>query len=140
MNNKRRMLGFFLTALLKTNLKCSSAITNTVKALGDVQLTYALANFIFWSVIFACLAFFTNRKLGCLGLTIGVGGLMFSAVVSLIGLLPWVEPTPFSLVPFPTLAELPSMPQPVLTCLAAAVGCFMIGYFIERKLHQRKMP
>ncbi|MHC1628298.1 MAG: hypothetical protein ACXQTI_05675 [Candidatus Nezhaarchaeales archaeon] len=108
--------------------------------MADVQLTYALANFIFWSVIFACLAFFINRRLGCLGLTIGVGGLMFSAVVSLIGLLPWIEPTPFSTVPFPTLADLPSIPQPVLTCLAAAVGCFIAAYFIERKLHQRKMP
>ncbi|RLF07871.1 MAG: hypothetical protein DRJ60_01720 [Thermoprotei archaeon] len=125
---------------MKTNLKCSSVITNTVKALADVQLAYALANFIFWSVIFACLAFFINRRLGCLGLTIGVGGLMFSAVVSLIGLLPWIEPTPFSTVPFPTLADLPSIPQPVLTCLAAAVGCFIAAYFIERKLHQRKMP
>ena len=129
-----------LTALLKTNLKCVDYNDIMVKVLNGLQVTYALANFVFWSIIFAFTAYFINRKLGCLGVTVGIGGLMFSAVVSFIGFLPWVEPTPFSSIPFPTLADLPSIPQPVLTCLAAAIGCFIAAYFIERKLHQRKSP
>ena len=107
--------------------------------MADPQLTCAVANFIFWSAIFGVLAFFINRKLGCLGLTIGVGGLMFSAVTTLIGLLPWFEPTPFSTIPFPTLIELPQLPQPALTCLASAAACFIAAYFIERRLSQRGM-
>lgn len=104
-----------------------------------IQLANAITNFVFWSFVFACLAFFVNRKLGCLGLTIGIGGLMFSAITTLIGLLPEIEPTPFSIVPFPALIDVSSVPQPVLICLITAIACFTTAYLIERRLSQKRL-
>ncbi|MDI9619611.1 MAG: hypothetical protein QFX33_02130 [Candidatus Nezhaarchaeota archaeon] len=106
--------------------------------LAGVGLEHVLANFVFWSIIFAVIALLVKRRWGCLGLTISLGGVMFSAIVTLIGLLPWVEPTPFSSVPFPALIELPSIPTPATTCLIAAASCFTAAYFVERKINHRK--
>lgn len=105
--------------------------------MAEVSAVNAIANFVFWSIVFGVLALIVNKKLGCLGITLGIGGLMFSAIVSFIGLLPWAEPTPFSFIPFPTIFDVSLLPQPAATCLIAAAGCFVAGYIIERRLHNR---
>jgi hypothetical protein len=49
-----------------------------------------------------------------------------------------MEPTFFSLVPFPNLSSIspPSLSQPALVCMAAAICGFGAGYVIERIAHQ----
>jgi len=105
--------------------------------MSKVQVVDVVANFVFWSMVCVVVAYLVNKRLGCLGITLGVGGVMFSALVTLTSLLPGIEPTFFSSVPFPALIKVSSLSQPALICMAAAICCFGAGYIIERVVHQR---
>jgi len=105
--------------------------------MAKVQMANIVADFVFWSVLFIIIAYVVNRRLGCLGITLSVGGIMFSALVTLMALFPGMEPTFFSSVPFPALVNISSLSQPALLCMAAAICCFGAGYIIERIVHQR---
>jgi len=106
--------------------------------MAKITMVSVIADFVFWSVLFIIVAYVAHRRLGCLGITIGVGGIMFSALVTLTALLPGMEPTFFSLVPFPNLTSIspPSLSQPALVCMTAAICGFGAGYVIERIAHQ----
>jgi len=79
-----------------------------------------------------------RSKACCLGITLGAGGATFSALLTLTALLSGVEPTFFSLLPFPTLLSISLLSQQALLCMATAICCFGAGYAIERIVHQRK--
>jgi len=105
--------------------------------MAGTQIANVVADFVFWSVLFIIVAYVVNRRLGCLGITLSAGGIMFSALVTLVTLLPGMEPTFFSSVPFPALVNISSLSQPALLCVSTAICCFGAGYVIERMVHQR---
>ncbi len=105
--------------------------------MAEVQIANIVADFVFWSALFVVVAYVSERKLGCLGITLSAGGVMFSALVTLTTLLPGMRPTFFSLVPFPTLISISSLPQQALLYIAATICCFGLGYVIERIVRQR---
>ncbi len=123
---------------MKISFKLRHSPSFVSEAMAKVQVANVVADFVFWSLIFIIVAHVVTRRLGCLGITLGAGGAIFSALATLTVLLPGMEPTFFSLVPFPTLLSISSLSQQALLCMVAAICCFGASYVIERIVHQRK--